>query len=175
MRVLDADRLGHAAYADPKSECFRAIVAEFGNGVVDESSGLIDRRRLGALVFGSTPEAEARLRRLGEIVWPFIRRELEAQVKSWALTPEERASGRLVSGKPRIVLADAAVLLEAGWETACNEVWVCTVPRKEAVARLMARNRLSEDEATKRVASQLSNHERFKFAGIAFYPAIYII
>lgn len=173
VRLLDADRMGHSTYAEPDSDCFRALVAEFGSGIVDQSTGLIDRRRLGALVFGSTPEAEARLRRLGEIVWPFIRLAVEAQLKAWTLTPEERASGRLVAGKPRVVLMDAAVLMEAGWDTACNEVWVCSIPRKEAVARLIARNRLSEEDASKRVAAQLSNHERFKCAPLK--PAFFFL
>ena len=28
-----------------------------------------------------------------------------------------------------VVIIDAAVLLEAGWDKQCHEVWVCTIPR----------------------------------------------
>ena len=28
-----------------------------------------------------------------------------------------------------VVVLDAAVLIEAGWNKDCHEVWVCTVPR----------------------------------------------
>ena len=33
----------------------------------------------------------------------------------------------------KVVVLDAAVLLEAGWQSNCHEVWVCLVPRQEAI------------------------------------------
>ena len=41
-----------------------------------------------------------------------------------------------------------------------NQVWVCVVPREEAVTRIMDRDGRSREEAERRVASQLSNAER---------------
>ena len=29
----------------------------------------------------------------------------------------------------KVVILDAAVLLEAGWDNVCHEIWVCTIPR----------------------------------------------
>ena len=37
------------------------------------------------------------------------------------------------------------------------QVWVCVVPREEAVLRIMDRDGRSREEAEKRVGSQLSN------------------
>ena len=41
-----------------------------------------------------------------------------------------------------------------------NQVWVCVVPKEEAVTRIMERDSKSREEAERRVASQLSNVER---------------
>ena len=41
-----------------------------------------------------------------------------------------------------------------------NQVWVCVVPKEEAVTRIMERDSKSREEAERRVASQLSNAER---------------
>ena len=60
-----------------------------------------------------------------------------------------------------MVILDAAVLLEAGWESLCDEVWCVIVPRSEAVRRLRQRQAgLSETEAEARVSAQLSVEAR---------------
>ena len=89
-------------------------------------------------------------------------------IKNIILTPSFK------EGKEVVVL-DAAVLLEADWQHFChevrilsvtslfhenNQVWVCVVPREEAVTRIMDRDGRSREEAERRVASQLSNAER---------------
>ena len=45
---------------------------------------------------------------------------------------------------------DAAVLLEAGWQEMCHEVWVCVVPPEEAVSRIQERDGKTKEEAEKR-------------------------
>ena len=64
----------------------------------------------------------------------------------------------------KVVVLDAAVLLEAGWEAACHEVWVCVVPRSEAVTRIVERDGRTQEEATRRLDSQKSNEERVREA-----------
>ena len=51
---IDADKLGHEAYA-PGSDCVREIAEEFGGDVVMED-GEVNRKVLGSIVFG---DAEA--------------------------------------------------------------------------------------------------------------------
>jgi len=139
---VDCDALGHQAYL-PGAPAYEAIVAEWGQGVVAED-GTINRRALGGVVF-SDPKARARLE---GIVWPEISRL--AEEKATALWKEGR----------KVVVLDAAVLLEAGWEEQCHEVWVCTVPREEAVRRIVERDGKTEEEAGNRLDSQLSNAAR---------------
>ena len=59
---IDADKLGHAAY-EPGTQAFGEVVATFGEDVVD-ADGRIDRKALGAKVFG----AGNRLQELTDIV-----------------------------------------------------------------------------------------------------------
>ena len=146
--MLDADIFGHRTY-DPGTETFAAVVRAFGDDLV-AVDGTIDRRVLGAKVFGKPEE----LKRLTDIVWPGIRR-----LASEALSELETAGNKLA-------VLEAAVLFEAGWEDLTDEIWVVVVEPEVAVERLAARNGLEPEAARARIASQLSNAERTSRAGL---------
>ena len=146
--VIDADILGHRTY-DPGTDTFKAVVATFGDDLV-APDGTIDRRVLGGKVFGKPEE----LKRLTDVVWPGIR-----TLASEALSEFEAAGNSLV-------VLEAAVLFEAGWEDLVHEVWVVVVEPDLAVQRLAARNGLDEAAARARIDSQLSNAERTARADI---------
>jgi dephospho-CoA kinase len=141
--LIDADQLGHRAY-EPGMPANLAIVEAFGNGVRSDD-GTIDRRALGAKVFGD-PQA---LKRLTDIVWPEIRRMAEAQIA------DIRAAAA-----DAIVVLEAAVLLEAGWEAAVDQIWVVLVEPEVAVERAMKRDGVDAAAVQKRLDAQLSNAER---------------
>jgi len=140
--VIDADVLGHRTY-DPGTDTFAAVVKAFGDDLV-AADGTIDRRVLGGKVFGKPEE----LKRLTDIVWPGIRK-----LASEALSEFEAAGNALV-------VLEAAVMFEAGWEDLVNEIWVVVVEPEQAVKRLAERNGLDEAAARARIDSQLSNDER---------------
>lgn len=141
--VIDADRLGHLAY-EPGTRAHREVAAAFGPGAV-AADGRIDRAALGAHVFGKPAE----LRRLTDIVWPEIRLLAEEQL------------ARLRREQPgAVVVLDAAVLFEAGWEDLCDEVWVVVVSRATAVRRAVARGGLDAAAVEARIDAQLSNEVR---------------
>ena len=146
--VVNCDQLGHQAYV-PGSNPYNAIVNTFGGGVLNERHE-IDRAKLGAIVFSD----KNKLHQLNKIVWPRILHLAEEEVQKYG-----------DSGKDVVVL-DAAVLLEAGWDRHVHEVWTTVIPKDESVKRLMDRNRLSEEEALKRVDSQLTNDERIAKANV---------
>ena len=140
--IIDADRLGHRAY-EPGTAPFAQVVAAFGDEIVGED-GTIDRATLGAKVFGE-PDA---MTRLTDIVWPAIGELSVAEVAA------AQAAGAAVA------VVEAAVLFEAGWESLVDEVWVISVRPEVARVRLMERNGFSEEEADKRIASQITHAER---------------
>ena len=141
--IIDADVLGHRAY-DPGTRGFAKVVATFGDDVVG-ADGRIDRRVLGGKVFGA-PE---RLKQLTDIAWPEIR----------ALAESEMAQ---VAGRDpaRIIVLEAAVLLEAGWESAVDEVWAVVVAPEVAVARACARDGLAPQDVQRRIDAQMTNDQR---------------
>lgn len=148
IHVLDADKLGHRAY-EPGSECYRKLIEHFGAQIVAED-GQINRPVLGSIVF-SEP---AKMKDLQNIVWPEIR-VLIAQ----SLHDLDRKG-------IDVVVLEAAVMIEAGWQDLVSTLWVINVDKDVALKRLMKRNGLSEVEALKRIDSQLSNEERVKRANL---------
>lgn len=140
--IIDADQLGHRTY-EPGTDTFRQVMAAFGEDLVAED-GAIDRRALGARVFGQPAE----LKRLTDIVWPGIRRLAAAELAAQAAAGAE------------VVVLEAAVMIEAGWQDLVDEVWVITAPPAVARARLMERNGFQAEEADRRIQSQIDNEER---------------
>ena len=55
------------------------------------------------------------------------------------------------------MVLEAAVLIEAGWETIGTETWVIEVNPEVALRRIVLRNQISESEARSRIESQLTN------------------
>ena len=146
--VLDADRFGHEVYL-PGTDGLREVVATFGEDVLSPN-GEVDRRVLGGKVFGN-PEAMAKL---NAIAWPRIRQKIEDGIE------EQRRAGT------RVVVLDAAVLIEAGWTDAVDEVWVVTAPEAQVIQRLQARNNLTEEQVRARISSQMPTEEKVKHAHV---------
>lgn len=67
-----------------------------------------------------------------------------------------------------VVVLEAAVLLEAGWDTAANVVWSTFVDRERAVGRILSRDGHVRDEAERRIDAQMSVGERLRRSSNAF-------
>lgn len=138
--VIDCDKLAHSLY-EPGEECYQAMIDAFGKEIVDES-GRIDRKTLGAIVFAD----KEKLQLLNSIVWPNLLKKAKQRVNElYEVEVKE------------IVILEAAVLLQAGWETECHEIWSCIIPSDVATQRIIERNNLSEEEARARIAAQMKN------------------
>ena len=150
--LLECDKLGWRAY-DPKdgkegAACRDALEAAFKGdaegGTLLAEDGTVDRRKLGPIVFS----AKAKMDELNGIVWPRIAAMAEKEL-------EEMGSRGV-----KVVVMEAAVLLEAGWDAWVDEVWVVSCPAAKQQARLISRNNLKPEDAAKRLASQMSLEER---------------
>lgn len=147
--VIDADLLGHRSY-EPGSPAHAQVVAAFGEDVL-AADGRIDRKALGAKVFGRPDQ----LKKLTDIVWPAIR----------ALAGEEIERVR-AAGTARVIVLEAAVLFEAGWQDLGDEVWVNIVDREVAIARAMQRDGIPREAIERRLDAQLPNAERIARADV---------
>lgn len=102
--IVDCDKLGHETYRKG-TDCYNKLIQEFGEDIV-ASDGEINRRALGPKVFNNKDALE----KLNSIVWPEIARLAKEQITD-------------LGGKGHnVVVLDAAVLLEAKWETFCHQV-----------------------------------------------------
>ncbi|MGE5508181.1 MAG: dephospho-CoA kinase [Chitinophagales bacterium] len=134
--VVDADELAREAVV-PLTPAWQAIVDRFGRRFL-LPGGALDRRLLGQLVF-SDPEAR---RDLEAIVHPEVRRLMD-----------ERAQRLEEAGAPVVVL-DIPLLFEAGLTGEVDKIAVVYAPPETQLARVMARDGLTEEEARRRIAAQ---------------------
>ncbi len=152
--VVNADLVGHEVY-EPGKPGFDAIVAEFGADVVG-ADGRVDRKRLGPIVFADG----AKLERLNAIVHPLIRAEIERRIT--------RAREK---GAVRAVVVEAAILLEAGWRSLVDQVWVISARREDVVERLAAQRGMAASETDARMAKQMTDAERRAVADVVIENA----
>ncbi len=146
--ILNADEVGHEAFK-PDTEIWRKVVAAFGRQILTPD-GNIDHKKLGEIVFGN-PEP---LSRLNQIMHPRMYALLKAQLE------EYRQQGR------RVVVLEAPLLLEAGWTSLVDEVWVTTAPETTVLKRLEERTGLSQAESLTRLRSQMTSEERGRYADV---------
>ena len=146
--LIDADVVGHEAYR-PQAEAWRQVVEAFGEGIL-QPNGEIDRRSLGSIVF-SDPD---QLARLNGIMHPLMARMVQEKIEALRGVGED------------VVVVEAALLFEAGWNSLVQEVWVTDASEDVVIHRLAQRNGMSEEEARKRLASQMSRTERLDRADL---------
>jgi dephospho-CoA kinase len=137
--VVDADAVAHEVLDDP--EVRAAVVARFGADVVDPA-GRVSRAAVASRVFGPTPEHAAALADLEAIVHPSVRTRIAARLA--ALRAAEDADGRR-----RVAVLDVPLLVQSGWDAACDRlvVVVCDEPVRQA--RLAARGWRPEQIASR--------------------------
>ena len=144
--VIDADQLAREVVA-PGEPALAAIVAEFGD--VLQPDGTLDRKKLGAIVFGDTP----RRKRLEAIVHPAIRERFLARVRALE-----------ASGFEGLVFFDAPVMIESGNYRTMDRLVVVFTDEATQRERLMARDGMSAAEATRRMATQMPVADKAKLA-----------
>ncbi len=144
--VLDADEAARAV-TEPGTPAWRAIVDAFGTAVL-RSDGSLDRAFLADVVFR---DAAAR-RRLEAITHPAIHARLRAQVADL--------------GAPIVFVA--VPLYEPALRAAmgASAVWAVVARPETALARLVGPRGLSEDDARRRLASQVDNDARRAWADV---------
>ena len=142
--IISADQVGHEAYT-PNTEAWEQVVAAFGDDILQDD-GEIDRRKLGAVVFSDPGQLE----KLNQIMHPRMARMVADKIE------ELRDQG------VEVVVVEAALLFEAGWDSLVEEVWVTDSMEQVVIERLKQRNGMSEEEARKRIASQMDRTERLE-------------
>lgn len=139
----DADKLVHRLY-DPGTPGFDRVVAAFGDSIVG-ADGYIDRKALGALVFGKPLEMGKLTMAIGSIT-----DAIKGVIDTWrAELPDEA-----------LCVMEAVNLMEPGYGRWCDQVWLIGVDDDIAMARLAESRGMAEHEARQRLASMRPLEQR---------------
>jgi dephospho-CoA kinase len=122
------------------------IAGEFGQDVL-WSDGSLNRKKLGSMVFGK-PDAMAALNR---VVHPALVAAIRERIHS---------SQRIMN---RVVL-DAALIIELGFAKEVDYLVLVSASVETRLVRLMARSGLTEDEARRRIESQVPEEAKLPHA-----------
>lgn len=156
LPILDADLFARAA-VEPKSAIVATLVERYGSGIL-QADGSLNRLRLGNIVFNSPPE---RLW-LEQQIHPFVRDRFIASLTQPPLSQPEAA--------PIVVLV-VPLLFEARMTDLVNEIWVVTCPLAVQLERLMQRDRLTLEQAQKRIDSQMPIQRKLVHADVVLTNA----
>lgn len=147
--ILDADAISREV-VEPGTEGLKAVVAEFGENVL-MPDGTLDRRALGAEVFGNAQKLE----RLNGILHPMIKAEML------------RRASEIEEKHPKdIVIFDVPLLIESGWQDVADEVWLVSAPIDERIRRIAMRDGLDEKQAMERISAQMTDEQKAQYSDV---------
>ncbi len=144
--VLDADSLAHKLI-EPGQPAYDEVVHDFGQAVL-AAGGRVDRAKLSTVVFAD----RAKLDRLNAIVHPRVAEVVFRQFDEWQR-----------GGTRDAAFVEAALLIESGIHNKLDGLVVAWCAPQQQLERLIARG-LSEPEARRRIAAQLTVEEKLLLA-----------
>lgn len=133
FHIIDCDRVYHRLLED-NAAMLRAIEECFPDVMED---GIFQRKKLGKVVFSNIEALDT----LNKTVWPFVYQAVKDEIGA--------------TKKPCAI--DAIGLFESGLSDLCTHTVAVTAPHEDRVARLMARDQISEEYAALRIAAQKDN------------------
>ena len=145
--VLDADQTAREVVA-PGAAGLKAVAEAFGEEVL-APDGTLDRERMASIVFAD----EGQRQRLNHILHPFIIARQDEILREWE---NEDPDG--------IGIVDAALMIESGGYKRFDKLIVVHCRPEVQLERLMLRNNLPLAEAQRRIAAQMPQEEKQKYA-----------
>jgi len=145
--IHEADLVAHQLIA-PEKPAWKAIVGHFGEQILNPDK-TINRRSLGAVIF----KDEAERHFLNKILHPMVlekKREIVERLEK--------------TDKYKIFVSVAALTIEAGFTGFFDKIIVVYCDRETQAKRLMERDGLNEQEAKKRIKSQMPPEEKLTVA-----------
>ena len=145
--IIDADEIVHKLMR-PGGAAYAPVLERFGREILDQE-GSIDRRVLGKRVFADPRDRWA----LNGIVHPLVLKEEERLHSEIRLLAEDR-----------VVVTDAALLVESGTHKRFDRLVVVWCSVEEQLRRLATRDGMAREEAMLRIGAQMPAAEKVKLA-----------
>ncbi|HTV56839.1 MAG TPA: dephospho-CoA kinase [Terriglobia bacterium] len=148
--VIDADEIGHCLLRHADGDIYSKVVQRFGTTILN-SSGEIDRKRLGAIVFSNNER----------------RRELESILHPRIITEHDQMAREYSRKDPAaVVIVEAALIYEAGTESHFRKIIVAWCSPEQQLQRLMAKTGISKAEAEARISTQMPAESKLRRADL---------
>ena len=141
-RIINADQLGHDALRE--SAIREELVQRWGREILD-GNGEIVRGRVAGIVFADEAERQA----LERVVHPYITRRIREEITNAQNDPGVK-----------LIVLDAAIMLETGWDRDCDRLVYVHAPRAARLRRLADQRGWSEKEVESRESAQSSLTEK---------------
>ncbi len=141
-KIFDADLIAHEI-VEPGMPALAQIAETFGESFLDEEGRL--RRKALAAHITADPEERAKL---NAIMHTAIIGAIADGIEAARKEGED------------LVFIDAPLLFEAGLDAMCDMVWLVTAPEEVRIARVMARDGISEELVRGYMASQMPEEEK---------------
>jgi dephospho-CoA kinase len=141
--IIDLDRIAREI-VEPGQPSLLRVAERFGQAVL-KPDGSLDRKKLGELVFADPSERKA----LEAILHPSIRSVMK-----------ERMAFHEAATPSRLIVVDVPLLFESEMQTYFERIMVVYVPRDVQLVRLMERDKLSAEDAERRLAAQMDIEEK---------------
>ncbi len=145
--IIDADEVARKV-VEKGQPALEEIKEFFGEEIILED-GSLNRKKLGNIVFND----ESLLKKLNQITHPYINKEIIDVINWYKKTYNNR-----------VIILDAALLIEMNLTDIVEEVWLISVPKDVQLARLVKRENISMADAEKRIAAQMSLEDKKQYA-----------
>ncbi len=136
--VIEADRVGHLILK--REEVKEELVELFGESILDKE-GKVSRKKLRGVVF----KDKSKLKKLNSILHPLIGQVVKEKIKS---SPK------------KVVVVEAALIFEAGWESLMNKIVVVNCSKDKQIERIIKDTSLTKDEIEAVMRAQLPSSEK---------------
>lgn len=134
--VIQADKIGHLVM-EPGGLCYEHVIALFGRQII-KNDKTIDRKQVSDVVFGN----ELMRQSLDAIIHPAVKTYILEEIR------KQRQAGC------RLLVIEAALLLEEHYEEFCNNVWYIHTDAEIRIRRLMDSRGYTREKAESIIARQ---------------------
>lgn len=158
LSILEKDCHAETILADlvahdlmqPGGKSYEDIVEAFGDGILNDD-GTIDRVKLGNIVFH---DAE-KLQKLNAITHPNVKEEIKNRIQKIR-----------EQGTASMILLEAALLIESGYEDVYDELWYIYVDRETRYRRLQEGRGYTREKTDSIMQKQLTEEQFRKYADV---------
>ncbi len=146
--VIDMDSIAKEIQDENYDNVLDKIRNRFGDSVVINNK--LNRKKLAQIVFSNQDALKA----LNDIMVPLMTEKLLKEIEKQKKL------------QTKIIIIDAAILLEAEWNRYVDKLWVVYTPYEIQMKRLTEREKIALDEANMRIEAQMNINEKIMKADV---------